>query len=357
MPGNFVTGVAMRSEPRLQVLGFTWLAAMALTCQAGAAEQADRKAAAEILAPRLSELEQRLFDQIRDGRFGKFSLLEAGLIAGGVDRADELRRYGKRFDALAESLRRSGQVHGDVQEKARAVLAFLHRSILTGGYSLQASDVRQAFDGGRFNCVTASLLFNSLAERFGLKVVGLELPGHAMSRLVLPDETLDIETTSPRWPAGIDRPSSGRPRQPPRTVTEVELVATIYYNRGVDLLAEKDFAAAVSANAKALRLDPRNATAKGNFLATVNNWAIALATSGEYEKAAQLLQLGLATDPHYEPFRTNYVQLFRQWSEHLCMSGHYDDALRLLNQAADLQPGERFFREAAVEILRRWESR
>ena len=101
-----------------------------------------------------------------------------------------------------------------------------------------------------------------------------------------------------------------------RQVSEVELVATIYYNRGVDLLAEKRFADAAAANAKAVRLDPENATAKGNFLATINNWAIDLGTSGEYEKAAELLRLGLAADPGYEAFRSNYVQLFRQWSEH-----------------------------------------
>ena len=344
-----------------------------------------------ILSPRLSELEQRLFDQIHDGRFGEFSLLEAGLIAGGVDRDDELCRYRKRFDALVESLRRSGNVHGTPRQRAQAVFAFLHQSILRGGYNLQASDLRQAFDHGRFNCVTASVLLNCLAERFELKAVGLEIPGHAMSRLELPEETLDIETTCPRWftladrsntanssprRAGAsgkrdDRPAEpaekspvrhavlpgNRPRSGRRQVSDVELVATIYYNRGVDLLAEKRFADAAAANAKAVRLDPENATAKGNFLATINNWAIDLGTSGEYEKAAALLRLGLATDPSYDAFRANYVQLFRQWSEHLCRSGRYDDAVRLLTQAANEQPGEKFFREAAVEILRRWAER
>ncbi len=93
----------------------------------------------------------------------------------------------------------------------------------------------------------------------------------------------------------------------------MELVATIYYNRGVDLLAEERFADAAAANLKAVRLDPQNATAKGNLLATINNWAIDLATSGNYEKAAALWQLGLATDPRYDAFRTNYGQLLRQW--------------------------------------------
>ncbi len=157
----------------------------------------------------------------------------------------------------------------------------LHQSILRGGYNLQASDLRQAFDHGRFNCVTASLLLNCLAERFELKAVGLEMPGHAMSRLELPGETLDVETTCPRWFAGIDRRSradspqaaaasaaeeetaapaelaakslarQAAPGHPlaaggRRQVSDVELVATIYYNRGVDLLAERRFAAAAA---------------------------------------------------------------------------------------------------------------
>jgi len=337
----------------------------------------------EILSPRLSELEQRLFDQIHDGSFGEFSLLEAGLIAGGVDRQDELRRCCTRFDEMVESLRRSGKVRGTPRERAEAVFAFLHQSILSGGYHLQSSDLREVFDRGRFNCVTASLLFNCLAQRFDLKAVGLEVPGHAMSRLELPDETLDIETTCPRWFALHERPAAaaspplgartptGRETivqaesavraaarsaeirlQPLRQVSEVELVATIYYNRGVDLLAKKRFADAAAANAKAVRLDPDNATAKGNLFATINNWAIELGTSGNYEKAAELLRLGLAADPSYEAFRSNYVRLFRHWSEHLCRSGRVDEALRLLAQAAKEEPDETSFREAAIEILR-----
>ncbi len=391
----------MRLNKEFCVLNLGWLAAIVLfTSPVSATEQATITSASvvaeriampgreEILSPHLSELEERLFDQIHGGRFGKFSLLEAGLIAGGVDRDSELRRYCKQFNALVESLRRSGKVRGTPRKQAQAVFTFLHQSILCGGYSLQASDLRQTLDHGRFNCVTASVLFNCLADRFQLKAVGLEIPGHAMSRLELPEETLDIETTCPRWFALIDRPrgvnslqasdltlpeqetmaqaelakqslarNAENNQRPLRQVSEVELVATIYYNRGVDLLAEKHFADAAAANAKAVRLDPENATAKGNFLATINNWAIDLGTSGEYEKAAELLRLGLATDASYEAFRSNYLQLFRQWSEHLCRSGRHEDAVRLLAQAAKEQPSEKFFREAAIEVLRRWAKR
>ena len=142
-----------------------------------------------------------------------------------------------------------------------------------------------------------------------------------MSRLVLPDETIDVESTCPRWFRLIDDPTRRaeliekatgfRPGDPAaagacREVSGVELVATIYYNRGVDLLAKKEFAQAAAANAKTLRLDPSNETARGNLLATLNNWAIHEGSSGRYVEAAGLLSAGFDLDPAFPSFSVNY---------------------------------------------------
>jgi tetratricopeptide (TPR) repeat protein len=309
-----------------------------------------------VLSSPLSKLEQRLFAKIQDGRFEHFSLLEAGLIAGGVKREDDLQHYCRRFDLLAELLRGSGKVQGTPHAQARAIFDFLHRNLLQGGYSLQASDLRQAFDHGRFNCVTATLLMNCLARRFELEAVALQLPGHALSRLTLPHETLDIETTCLKW---FDRDPNIKtePGAQSRPINDVQLVATIYYNLGVDLLAEGRFADAAGANAKALRLDPNNATAKGNYLATINNWGIERAVAGDYPKAAELFHLGLATDSSYEAFHANYLRLYREWALHLCREGRDEAAVVLLDKAIQEQPGEKFLREAAIEIMRRLNAR
>ena len=151
-----------------------------------------------------------------------------------------------------------------------------------------------------------------------MNAVALELPGHTFSRLELPHETLDIETTCAQWFSTLLAPAAGAMPQVPgtrqsRRLSDVELVATVYYNRGVDLLAERRFADAVAANAKALRLDPNNATAKGNYLATINNWAIEMATAGQYAQAAKLFRLGMAAHPDFDAFRANYARLLRQW--------------------------------------------
>lgn len=243
----------------------------------------------------------------------------------------------------------------------------MHRRVLTGGYALECTDLRQSLDHGRFNCVSASVLFNCLAERFGLDVVGLEIPGHAMSRLRLGGQKFDIETTCPRWFQLADDPKKqaelvektlgrlpNKDRRQTREVSPIELTAMIYYNRGVDLLGEKQFAEAAAANAKAVRLDPSNATARGNFLATLNNWAIDLGNAQRYAEAAELLRQGLAIEPGYETFSVNYVHLCRQWVDRLCVAGRFDQAIGVLAQAIAEQPRQASFREAQAEVYRRW---
>jgi tetratricopeptide (TPR) repeat protein len=318
------------------------------------------------------------------------SAFEAALVASGVEDLDTLRHYRAKLAAWTAELRRWQALHGMPRQQAAAIFDFLHRRVLTGGYALQCTDLRQALDFGRFNCVSASVLFNCLAAEFGLAACGLETPSHVMSRLRLPEGNLDVETTCPRWfqlvgdcpdfrgharengtvPLGsvgsegtgtVSRPGGRKMSQSPkalspgaaREVSPAELVAIIYYNRGVDLLGEKRFSEAAVANVKALQLDPANATARENLLATINNWAIDLAEAGRYQDAAALLNLGLKIEPAYEAFALNYVHLYRRWMDRLCALGQFDVALSRLAEAAADRPQESYFRSAALEVGRR----
>jgi tetratricopeptide (TPR) repeat protein len=278
-----------------------------------------------------------------------------------------LRRYEERQAALLEELRRSGKLTGPPRRQAQVVFEFMHRRVLTGGYRMDCTDLRSALDQGRFNCVSASVLFNCLAGEVGLPVCGLEIPGHAMSRVLLPEGPLDVETTCPRWfqLLGDPRkqaelveksvgPAAASARFRAREVSPLEMAAMIYYNRGVDLLAEKRFDQALSANAKALRLDPRSATARGNLLATINNWAIALGSSDRYAEAVALLREGLWLDPGYETFAPNYVHVHHQWVEHLCRTGRFQEALEVLTRAAAEMPDREYFRQAASAVYHCW---
>ena len=307
----------------------------------------------------MSVLEERLFADAADGRLDEFTPLGAALVAGGVLDDAELRHYERKAAALVDELR--GGAKGTVpfsltrklgqsptrklgqsptrklgqsptrklgqsptrklgqspREQAEAIFRFLHERVFRGGYDLGATDLRQTLDEGRFNCVSAAVLFNYLGGQCGLECRGLEMPSHAMTRVIFPDGAIDIELTCPQWfdivagTCGVPSPS------PVREVTPIQMLAMIYYNRGVDDLSSKRFAEAAAANAKALRLDPENTTARGNLLATINNWSIELGNRRHYAEALDLLRQGMAIDANFSAFSRNYAHLSRQWAEHL----------------------------------------
>ncbi len=316
----------------------------------------------------LSRVEERLFADAADAAWDNHSLLAAALVASGVDQEDRLVYYQLVVGQWVDELRRSRRMTGAPARQAQELLEFMHRRILRGGYALDCTDLTSALDHGRFNCVSASVLFHCLAEQFGLRVCGLETPGHAMARVLLPDGNLDVETTCPEWfrvagdpkkraesaaPALAAPCSAVRADSTFRQVTDVQLVAMIYYNRGVDLLGQKRFAEALAANAKALRLDPSSTTARGNLLATLNNWAISLSGEGSFVRAVELLREGIAVDSGYAPFQTNYLRVHRQWVEQLCKRQCYREALDVLGEAARVRPEEPYFAHARQEVQRR----
>jgi len=309
--------------------------------------------------------ESQLFLDAADGRFDQHSLLGAAMLASGSNDLADLANCQRR---LAQWLAELGPLSGTPRQQAQALFEFMHAKVLTGGYARNATDLRLVFHDGQFNCVSATVLFHCLAEAVGLNVRGLEIPGHAMVRLVEPAGSLDIETTCPRWFRLIGDPQQQsdlvaktlgfRPGDPAkrvsREVSPVELTAMIYYNRGVDLLAAEQFEEASAANAKALRLDPSNTTARGNLLATINNWGVWLGTHGRYTEAAEVLRRGLAIDVGYDPFGNNFAYVHHQWTEALTREHRYAEALALLETAGRQLPGKPYFAEAKLGLWHRW---
>lgn len=316
----------------------------------------------------LSEPEHRLLEDARDGQFDHHTLLEAALIAGGVEDAAVRGRYQQQFDCWVKEIKSESQSllnqKSSEQELARCIFEYMHRTILTGGYSLHSTNLADIFEQGRFNCVSATLLYCCLAKHFGLDVRGLETVGHAMSCLILPNERIEIESTCPRWfhlasnpqrrAELVEKTIGIRPDDQSknyRLVSEVELVATIYYNRGLDMLAESNFTGALAANATALTLDPSNQTAHGNLLAVLNNWAISLASTGKYLEAISLLETGVRVDPNFTTFHANILHVHRRWVDELCEELRYGEAIGVLTEGSRRWPNEPWFQTRSERLL------
>lgn len=323
--------------------------------------------------------EAALLRDAEDGRWDEIDLFDAALIAEGLTTRDRRAPQREKFDRFAAELATLTERETDPLEKTKIVYGYLHDVVLTEKYNLNCSSLVASLETGVFNCVSATALFNCFAARSGLEVAALETTGHAKSRVKFADSFLDLETTCSSWDRLPDkirpysRPRSTttgggailqnvsferrepnadagsttfdaetstpdaplgysytRTRKPMREIGDVELVATIYYNVGVDFYQKERFEEAIVAYVKAARLAPNNLTILGNLKATLNNWAIQIAMKDEdFERAIQVAEQGLLLDPNFPEYKMNLPIFFHRWVDCLARDNRWDEAKRV----------------------------
>ena len=338
--------------------------------------------------------EKRLLQDSLDGKWDDYDLLNASLIAEGFVSSERREPYRARFERLTTALLRQVNQTTDPLKKTEQVYSFLHNNALYSRYDLTCSSVAASLETGVFNCVSATVLFNCFASRSGLEVAALETTGHAKSRVKYADSFLDIETTCTNWnrlpdrlrlygannapsqtasvgvPDAITDMKEGdkeegaslrmvglqstseaeidgtttfeldesaplgysftRSRRPMKEISEVELVATIYYNVGVDCSQAGDYERSIASYIKAAQLAPNNKTILGNLKATLNNWAIDVATKEKkYATAINITDLGMLIDPEFREFKTNMPIFFHDWVEYLAKQNQWDEVKRV----------------------------
>ncbi len=272
------------------------------------------------------------------GEFEDLRLLQAACGAYGVSRSDWLKRYRPQVQRLIEEMGSVVNSDDSPAVKADKILAWLHDRVFTGGYELRATDLREVLDRGKFNCVSATILFNELARQVGLETSACEWPQHIASCLQTGTHEWVIETTqrpkvhassrvtSTRVDSPGDEPGVHGGFQPPknaqttpginpRRLSDTQLLAVVFYNRALDHLSHEDYPAGLAANWQAVVLDPDNRYARANLLAIINNWAVAEAKAQRYAEALRLLQLGEKIDGSYPPFQANYARIQRRLAQ------------------------------------------
>lgn len=300
-----------------------------------------------------SPAEKRLLAEFAADRAGGQWLFEAALAANGDLDETSLACYRLAWHEWLTTLRQT-TLECDPRQRAEAIFEYLHRQVLGGEYQADCTDLARTIAGDGYNCVGATVLFNSLAQALGLQVHAIETPEHVYSVVTTASGPVEIEMTCRRWFEVIDDRAQRRalieqtlgkpaPKQAAaRRVSVAGLVALVYYNAGVDALAAERFADAAAFNVKALRLDPANLLARGNLMATLNNWALARARRREYAGAVELLAYGRRMDSGHEPFRANLIALYQRWFDDLTERGRMGEAHAVLSRARRELPGEKF---------------
>ncbi len=322
-----------------------------------------------------SPLESALFDLAAEHRLDNGNLLWGAFVASGLDES-AVKSYEQRFVRLASQLKRvvadaesDGQPLGE-RRRAELAFEFLHHEILRGDYDIDCTSLAECLDSGRYNCISATVLYNCLAAAVELPASAVVKPGHVLSVVNWGGAQWEVETTCPRWFELLDDPRRRAEFSPPtakaeprgasgeqpaaRTLDANGLLALVYYNRGVDHVEQEEFAGAVGANLKALRLDPRNVTARGNLHAAINNWALDLAQRRRFADALALIQQGRRLAPGHATFAINHVALSQQWVDAMCREGRFAEALQTLQQAVAEAPESPKFVVSSGDIYRRW---
>ena len=300
-----------------------------------------------LAAPRTS-LDALLLEDAADGHWNRFSLCEAAIIADGVQDEESLARFTQELERLRDAIQR--EPLGD--EPPRAVFEFMHKQALRGVYRAQCT-LGRSLDQGDFNCLTATVLYQWLCEACGIECHPVSATAHVYCRIAEP-ENCDVETTARAWAQAVQPRKDTADVAHARVITPVELVGKIYYNRGSALLEQGRFAEAIETLRTALELDSGHQAARTNFLAAVNNWALAKCDAGAYDDAARLVIQGLQLAPEYEPLRTNDVYVHHRWILFLCRESRYEEALQILRQSQQRRPDATLFRAGQLTVYRAW---
>ena len=181
------------------------------------------------------------------------------------------------------------------------------------------------------------------------------------------DPPVDIQTTSAAGFGAARPPSQPGPVAPDaasplavdtptvRAVSDVQLVAKIYYNRGVALAEQQQFEPAERLLEISCRLDPADRLARQNQLACINNWALAECAAGQFGAASARLSHGLQLAPDYAPFWDNDLYVHHRWVRELCHAGAFAEALRVLETAHQRRPAVPLFDEGRRTVCLWWQ--
>ncbi len=313
----------------------------------------------------LSPVERALIEDAADRRLDSMDLIDAALVASGV--ADEEARRAARARLEPGLARALAEVAGlsDPEARGRALLAALHRHLL-GTYREEASTLIDVIEHQRFNCVSATLLYNALAERADLLVKAVILPSHVFSVLFTGRGPIEVETTTPQGFApkrgtrtyvqfllerGLaqGRGLLGGPgdqagqAEPAAEIDSVTLVSLIWSNRGLDLFRDGDpvEAHAMFRRAHLLAEGARSLQLRAHVAAMVNNLALEAVERGELRRAIQFIDLGWEDAPSSsrEVLAHNRAYCIQELASRAADRGEHAKAVSIYAEGLARDPG------------------
>lgn len=285
---------------------------------------------------------ERLFADLRDHSLDEFSLIEAAMMIGGAD-LQTAAIVDRQFLVAVKS---QVPMESSTWARVTAIHALMFNELLTGEYHVAASQLTDALETGNFNCVSATTLFLALADMCQVPARAVLLPGHMRCRVWIQEQQrwIDVEPTKQHGFWDDDIALRGR------ELTRVQMLAKLYYNRGIELLRDRDYWTALRCARVGWDLDPEHGAAQESIAAVYGNWSLSLCQNQRFGEAARLLAEARSEFPTDDQLANSEVHVYVLWMEHFANTGDWAAARMRLADALTRHP------DAAVlqELQRLW---
>ncbi len=267
--------------------------------------------ARERIGAEATPLERSLLDDLRDGSLDRHSPLDAALIVSGARDRQELDALRRRFEQAAAPIVARLNRLSTPAERAPALLGALHpartsQAPILREYALDATTLIDVIETGRYNCVSATIVFWLLAGWIGLDANPVLVPSHARAAVRIGDRRVPVEATEPygydpseaerrqiqrRFRADVD----GAPSYAEEEATDVDFLAllgAIYTNVSTFRARDGDAAAAAAVARRAdLFVAPAERLVLNRFrVGLLNEMAVDHSKRGRHQDAVNALQ-------------------------------------------------------------------
>jgi tetratricopeptide (TPR) repeat protein len=319
-----------------------------------------------------SDLEQELFKDAEDKTLDHFTLMEAAFIVSGVPDRQALEQQVELFEYMVEKLAKGLDSEAGDYERAKTVFTILHK-VLFKKYDLYAVDMPSVFARGDYNCVSATIVFNALLNRLGIRTAVVLVPSHAYSMVHTEQGAIEVETTSPKGfdpartmdeyrkllkqynLAGGAYDVQGDKRtldtalvkevQGEKTIVDnVTLVAIIYSNLAAARIRDNDSRSALALFMRASALASDNEYFRSNRDALLNNLVVDLIEKGQYPMAIGVAHRSRELPGLSEQFHTRIlkwlVYAYSRYSVDLQASQQFSGAVTVLKNGLIDVPGD-----------------
>lgn len=300
----------------------------------------------------ISEEEVRLFKDAADGKLDEWTFAEAALLSSGVLDQEKRKQYLAQIDEITEQAKAAVKDTSTPFEKGAALLVWLHKNPMKGGYETHQTDLSMVLANGTFNCVSSATLYNIIGRRLDLDLRAIEVPEHAFSIHYEGTKHVDVETTisagfnPARDPRVLEQFTMqtgfnyipDRHVDQRREITDIGLLALTYYNHGVMRSEKKQYAAGLVDFFRALSLDPEFHLSIQAVIGTVGSWSHKLQADGEFEQALNVLSMGLRLAPDDKGMRHNHKVTWQNWAITEIEGGRRTSALEILARASKALP-------------------